>query len=252
VSSSQHDRPSAPDEGPLTGASVTPEEPAAGPASASPLQSAAQPGRWLLPKWVAVASLLVLIALVVWAGFAVFGVIRASREARFGAQDAIEAARARTRRSPHDVRARLELAYLYQRAADTTSALTEYRRILRDSPDDVAALYGQGLMLLALERPSEAVVALWKVLGHEPGHVAAASALGDYYASVGQYRSLVVAVRPATVAHPDEAHLQYLMGVAYEHLGHPDWAAARYRLALEADPGIPEALAGLKRVSANH
>jgi Flp pilus assembly protein TadD len=95
------------------------------------------------------------------------------------------------------------------------------------------------------------VPVLWRVLGREPGHVAAASALGDYYASVGQYRSLVAAVRPVTVIHPDDAHLQYLMGLAYEHLGRPDWAAARYRLSLGADPGVPEALAGLKRLSAN-
>ena len=44
------------------------------------------------------------------------------------------------------------------------------------------------------------------------------------------------------------ADLQYLMGLAYENTGHPDWAAARYRMALETLPDMAEAREGLERL----
>jgi Flp pilus assembly protein TadD len=246
----EHHEAEAVDERPLIGGASEAAVPDKGADAAG---SGAQEGSsapWLVPTWVAVVALVALIAVGAWAGFAVRDTLRARREARFGASDALEAARARTIDAPHDIGARLDLAYRYMQAKEGALALTQYETVLRESPEDVAALYGQGMALLSLHRPAEAVPVLWHVLRREPGHVAAASALGDHYASVGQYKSLLVAVRPVTVIHPDEAHLQYLVGVAYEHLGHPDWAAARYRLALQANPGLPEALAGLKRLSA--
>ncbi len=151
--------------------------------------------------------------------------------------------------SPFDARLRLGLADALRDSGRLNLALAEYDAVLENDPRSIAALYARGMVLLELDRPAEAETSLWRVLALDRGHAGAAEALGDYYASKEQYRSLVEAVRPAVTAHPTEARLQYLMGLAYENLGQPEWAAARYRLALDVVPDLPEALAGLERLA---
>ena len=113
---------------------------------------------------------------------------------------------------------------------------------------DTAALYNKGIVLLELGRDDDAEEVLWDVLEIDPRHVLAAKALGELYAERREYRSLVAAVRPVVEENPEAADLQYLMGLAYENLGRPDWAEARYRLALQYYPDMREAREGLERL----
>ena len=205
----------------------------------------------LVPTWVATAALCAIVAVAVAAGFVIRGAIASTRDATLRQLDAVEYARARALRSPKDARAHLDLARAYTAAGKPASALAEYSEVLKANPYDMAALSGRGSTLLAIGQKQPALDAFWKVLGRDRGNVGAATVLGKQYAAAGQYRLIVSAVRPAAQLHPNEAELQCLMGLAYEHLGHTDWATVRYRLALRADPGIPDALAGLKRVTAN-
>ena len=130
------------------------------------------------------------------------------------------------------MRTRLGLADALQASGRVSTALIEYEKILLEYPYDVAALYGRGTVLMELGRPQDAETALLAVLAQDKGHVRAAEDLGDYYASLKQYRDVLEAVRPAVQVHPTEARLQYLTGLAYENLGHRDLALARYGLAL--------------------
>jgi len=157
---------------------------------------------------------------------------------------------AAVRRDSDDIPARLALAYAYQVDRQWDLALKQYDYVIRRDPGNTAALYQQGVIYIDLGLGKEAEVSLWKVLDLEPEHVQAASALGRYYVGLEQYRSVATVVRPAVLAHPDSAELQYLIGLAYEKLGERQWAVDRYRLALQAAPDFTEAHAGLLRLGA--
>jgi tetratricopeptide (TPR) repeat protein len=166
--------------------------------------------------------------------------------------DAVERSRVAALATPVKERTHVDLAFAYEAAGKPASALAEYEAALKRNPNDVAGLYGRGTMLLKLGKDDEGISSLWKILLRDRGHVGAASALGSYYAQHGNYASVISAVRPAVLIHPEEAQLHYLMGLAYEHLGHTDWATARYRLALAADPDLIDARAALLRLTGAH
>ena len=150
--------------------------------------------------------------------------------------------------NPNDTQAHLDLGFAYQQDGRFSDAISEYGWVLKADPKNTAALYNEGMVYFQLNDAKKAEELLWDVLKISDTHVLAAKALGDFYASKGQYRSLVVAVKPAADARPDMADLQVLMGLAYEHLGHKDWAIARYRSALKFVPDMKEARDGLKRL----
>jgi tetratricopeptide (TPR) repeat protein len=202
----------------------------------------------LVPVWLAVAVLFLLVAVVAVGGF----IVRGLMENRSNApeQIAISTWEKAVAADPSDPNARLQLAYAYQRDRQFDKALDLYRQVLASDPKETAALYNMGAIYLELGLGKQAEVSLWKVLEIDPAHALAAKALGDYYASKGHYKSVVRAVRPVVQAQPSLADLQYLMGLSYERLGHPDWAKARYDLALKYAPDLKEARDGLRRLNA--
>lgn len=201
-----------------------------------------------VPGWVTVVALLLLLFIVGLAGFFVRGLI-VDRSRQSAAEEArISRWQAEVAAHPDDQQALLQLGYAYQQAGRFDRAIESYDRVLAADPKNTAALYNRAVMYTKLDLGGQAEVAYWDVLEVEPDHAQAAEALGKYYASRGHYRSLLRAVRPVVGAHPELASLQYLTGLAYENTGHPDWAAARYRLALKYSPDMPEARDGLKRL----
>ena len=203
-----------------------------------------------VPAWLALLLLAIMLLLAAAGGFALSEFLRGEDARTTPEIDAFELAREQVAEDPQDARARLGLAAALQASGRFTSALDEYDRVLQQYPNDIAARYGRGAVLAKLNRMKDAEAAFWSVLALDEGHVRAAEDLGDYYAGKEQYRSLLEAVRPAVTAHPTEARLQYLMGLAHENLGQREQALMRYRLAVAAVPDMPEALEALKRLNA--
>jgi len=152
---------------------------------------------------------------------------------------------------PDDLRARVELAYALRSVEKYVLALEQLDYVLKREPRNTAALYNRAMVYLSIGAGKRAEKDLWVVLDAEPDHAAAAVALGDYYAEKEQYRSLLVAVRPVLDKQPNDARLHYLTGLGYENTGHPDWAEARYRIALKINPDLLEAREGLERLQAD-
>lgn len=201
-----------------------------------------------VPVWLAALVLVLLLAVMGVGGFALRGLVESGPRATSAVDLEIAKWQDAVKLNSDDVGAHLSLGFAYQQAERYDDALEQYDWVVARTPKDTAALYNRGIVLFALGRDKEAEEALWDVLEVEPGHVLAAKALGEYYADEGEYRSLIEAVRPVVEKTESAADLQYLMGLAYEHLGREDWARVRYRLALKYYPDMPEAKEGLERL----
>ncbi len=200
-----------------------------------------------VPRWVWIAAVVSAVIVVGLAGYFVRGVIE-DRGVRRTSDARIERWSTEVNQNPTSTLARIELGYAYQAAGRLEEAISQYDAVLDEDPNNVAALYNRGAILLDLNLEDEAEKALWRALEVEPDHIQAATALGRMYEARGEYRSVLAAVRPVVGAHADSAELQYLTGLAYENTGHPDWAAARYRLALQASPDHKESRDALRRL----
>lgn len=163
---------------------------------------------------------------------------------------ALETARRSVSTRPGDTGAVLELAYAYRQSGHPRQAIAQCDKVLKVEPNNTAALYNRAMSYRSLKKLESAEADLWDVLELEPDHTQAAIALGDIYSARRQYRSLLVAVRPVVEEHPEVAALQYLTGLAYEKTGRKDWAAVRYRMALDRDPNLSEARRALERLGA--
>lgn len=206
------------------------------------------PSDELVPAWLAALVLVLLLAVAGTAGYVIRGRIAAAGTPRTAEDVAVTQAEAAVRAHPADKQGHLDYAFALQQDGQYAEALVEYDSVLKIDPRDTAAMYNKAMVYLQLKQPSKAEAALWSVLDVSKTHVLAAQALGQLYAGRHQYRSLLVAVKPAADAHPDMADLQCLMGSAYENLGRKDLAISRYRLALQYVPDQQEARTGLKRL----
>jgi tetratricopeptide (TPR) repeat protein len=201
----------------------------------------------LVPAWLALLVLVLIIAVVGVGGFVVRGMLTTSKEQSPTKADIATYAAAVTA-NPGDANARLNLAYAYQRDAQYQVALAEYDKVLQQDPRSTAALFNKGVIYMTIGDAKKGEAALWDALKIDPGNALAAKELGQYYAAKGQYKSLLVAVKPAVEAKPTLADLQYLAGLGYEKTGSPDLAKVHYREALKYAPDLQEARDGLKRL----
>ena len=186
--------------------------------------------------------------MVLAAGFVIRGLVTRDQRPISRQEIEIRTWTQRVSANPNDPNTHLGLGYAYQSDGRYDKALEQYAIVLKSEPDNTAALYNRGNIYFKLGIGDRGEKSMWEVLKVDPTHELAAKALGDYYAGKGQYKSLIVAVRPAADAHPELADLQYLLGMANEKLGDRAAASRYYQLAVKYAPDLTEAQEGLKRV----
>ena len=201
----------------------------------------------LVPGWLALVVLLLLVAVVGVGGFVVRGLMSNPREMSPAQADIISWS-AKVKADPTSIDPHLQLGYAYQRDGQTDKALAEYQLVLAKDAKNTAALYNTGVLQIQSGKAKSGEKTLWAVLKIEPKHALAAKALGEYYASKKQYKSLLVAVGPVADANPSLADLQYLLGVAYENLGQTSQAIASYTNALQFAPDLKPARDALRKL----
>ena len=201
----------------------------------------------LVPGWLALVVLLLLVAVVGVGGFVVRGLVSNPREMTPAQADVVSWS-AKVRSDPANLDSLLQLGYAYQRDGQADRAITEYALVLAKDPKNTAALYNTGILQIETGKAKAGEKTLWAVLKIEPKHALAAKALGEYYASKKQYKSLLVVVGPVAAANPDLADLQYLLGVAYENLGQTSKAIVSYKNALQFAPDLKPARDALRRL----
>lgn len=218
-----------------------------GPGASSP-EPADRDEEHFVPAWLAAVVLVLLLAVMLVGGYVLRGVVAGDRRtATIEQVDVVKWEKA-IKADPEDLEARVQLGYAYQQDKRYDKALEQYEFVLERDPRDTAALYNRAVVFSALGLDKEAEAAFWDVLEVRADHPLAAKALGEYYVSLGHYRSVLKAVRPVVEAHPEIADLQYLTGLAYERTGREEWARARYKLALKYAPDMVEASRGLGRL----
>jgi tetratricopeptide (TPR) repeat protein len=148
----------------------------------------------------------------------------------------------------NDLDARLRLAYAYQQNSLHREALDQYKQVLSADSNNLAALYNTGVIQLKTGKDRAAEKSLARVLELAPQHGLAAYALARHYADTGDDERALSIALPAADAHPDDADLQYVAGLALENAGRFSEAATRYEAALRLVPDMADAERAIKRL----
>jgi len=201
----------------------------------------------LIPGWLAFLVLGLLLAVAAIAGYIARDAIVRNQVAD-GASSSLSRLEQSVSTDPADLTMRLQLAYAYQEEGRWADALTEYEQILALEPNDTAALYNKGVVLLELGDTDQAEGTLLTLLGLAPDHVLAAKALGQHYVETERYHELLALLAPVIEQRPQYGDLQYLVGLAHEKLGEADAAITHYEAALTYAPDLVEARDGLARL----
>ena len=139
--------------------------------------------------------------------------------------------------------AHYRLATLLQHKKDTAGAESAYRAALRADIDHRDARYRLGLLLISLDRKSEAMTELEQALKQAPEDPQMQSALSSIW--FDQYQSnfaqMADGLKQAIAANPDDPQLYVELGSVYEELGQIDEASGQYQMALSKKPNHPDA-----------
>jgi tetratricopeptide (TPR) repeat protein len=119
----------------------------------------------------------------------------------------------------------------------TAEAERLFREVLREQPDDVAALEGLGVLLLQQGRPGEAAALFARVLAVEPDSPPRLRAnLGEALRSLGRLDEALEHLRRATELDPGLAQAWNSLGLLAHARGHYDYAEVAYRESLRLRP----------------
>lgn len=200
------------------------------------------------PLWLVLCAVCLFAAVLVAAGFVANRLLTRDLVAARAVDARLQAFESAVEGRPGDVGARVRLAYAYQQNGLHREALDQYAEVLAANPGNSGALYNTGLIQLARGQASDGEATMSRLLELEPSHALAAQTLAERHSAQGEFARALAVVLPAADAHPENADLQYLAGLAYEKTGRTDAAILRYRSALRLVPGMSTARSALGRL----
>lgn len=200
-----------------------------------------------IPSWVFGALALLVVMDVALAGILIRAKASDAKEVT-PAYASIDSLEGRLEKSPNDPRILQQLAFEYRKSGMLDDALRVNRQIADMDPNNTSSRFHIGSILSSMGDNKRAEIAYWDVLEIDPTHATAAQALGEIYLGRRQYKSLLVAIEPAAVDHPEIADLQYLWGIGKEKTGDVAGARRAYWLAMERDPSLAEARTAYDRL----
>jgi tetratricopeptide (TPR) repeat protein len=150
--------------------------------------------------------------------------------------------------TPHSAaEAPLNLKNMLQHALDLHNrgecvlAVAQYRRILKDWPDQFDTLHYLGVALAQLDQFEEALSPLSQALRMNNDHAVAHNHYGNVLAGLNRHREAIVSYGRALALDPSLADAHYNSGVAFTAVGEHDAALACYSRAIECHPGYAQA-----------
>lgn len=163
-----------------------------------------------------------------------------TRHAMGETEAAIEALREAVAVDPKSTSARFVLATLLDEVGRSAEALPLYESIVRDAPDDNAAVVRLGKRYRAMGRTEEARRRFEQALATNPYEVSAIETLAEMDLADGTRAGAASAAERLTFLlewMPDNLEARTNLGTAYRHLGRNGEAAEAYRQVIRRAPG---------------
>jgi tetratricopeptide (TPR) repeat protein len=124
-----------------------------------------------------------------------------------------------------------------QQAGRHSEAESLYRLVLAKHPDDARATRLYGLLLLSVDRATEALPVLHAAVALEPEHASARLHLARALLAAGQPSAALIEIAAASARAPGQAEAAFLRGTALNALSKPALAAAALSECLALEPG---------------
>ncbi len=144
------------------------------------------------------------------------------------------------------------LGLAWNAQGDREQTLRWYERALEVAPENAAAHFNAGAVLLNLEREEEARAHLEQAARLEPAYAASSFAkLGEFHAAHGDLAGALELLERARSLDPLDSTVAYDLGLVLRQLERLDEAEAAYREALRLDPRHVDARNNLGFLLAN-
>lgn len=147
--------------------------------------------------------------------------------------EALALCEAETAVSPQLARIR---AYLRHQSGDHAGAVSDYRQVVAAFPEDFESWNNLGNALAASGRPAEAAEALNRAILLRPAIPELRINAAKLLSQLGRYADQRSLIRTAAQHFPDNADIQYELGLAESAMRDPDLAELAFRRALAIDP----------------
>ena len=145
-------------------------------------------------------------------------------------------------RDPRLPEPRYNLALVFESADRSADAETQYRAILRDTPDFEAAALNLGALLHEREEYEDAVEVYRGLLEQQPDAVRVRNNLAESYRAMGQIDAAKTELLRIVEQSPNYAPAEFALGVLFaQHLEDPGQATVHYRRYVELAPAADDA-----------
>ncbi len=136
--------------------------------------------------------------------------------------------------SDHETHAQLGNRYLAEKLF--TEAIFEYKKFLKDNPNDAVVNYNLGYSYSELGEHKKAINYLQKAAQLNNQDHDTYARLGFSYDQLGRYEEAIENYKKALAVNPDDAVDYYNIGVAYTYLKNYGEAIKYYEMALQRNP----------------
>ena len=138
------------------------------------------------------------------------------------------------RQEPNQIAALGNLGVIYSRTSRADKAIAVYQRALKLSPDDQAILLNLGLVYLRQEAHAKALPLFARVVELDPRHLQARQLLAVCRAYTGELAPAIQDLEAVHAAAPRDESILFLLGFAYLKNHDADKAKATFALMFEA------------------
>src|SRR5262249_40353174 len=128
------------------------------------------------------------------------------------------------RQEPNNVAALSNLGIIYSRTSRADEAISVYRKALKLSPDNAAILLNLGLVYLRQEDHARALPLFTRVVALDPKHSQARQLLAVCRAYTGQLAPAIRDLESLRAAAPRDENILFLLGFVYLKNNQPDKA----------------------------
>jgi len=151
-------------------------------------------------------------------------------------------------KNPEDFAAHYNLGALLQMRGDLPGSIANFQAAVALRVQDPTANNALGAVLLAAERPAEAVPHLKVALQNRPDYFDAHYNLGNALAAQGDFAGALGEFRAAVKLNPEDANAEANLGSALAETGNRQEAKAHYLRALRLNPNLEYARENLQQL----